>query len=165
MVVVGITATVVMVREGRVPFFFVPGYFLVMNSFGVLGFAALLGWAIALRRRTDWHRRLMMCAMTAIMGPAFGRLLPAPLMIPWTAWGIFAGMILFPLAGMIHDLRQRGRVHPAWVAGLAALVGLQLAIELIAVSPIGTALYAAVTAGSPGAAIAPLDYPPFPPPG
>ncbi len=165
MVIVGITATVAMVREGRVPFFFVPGYFLVMNSFGVLGFAALLTWAITLRRRTDWHRRLMMCAMTAIMGPAFGRLLPTPLMIPWTAWGVFAGMMLFPIAGMIYDARRYGRVHPAWVMGIAALLALQLAMDVIAISPLGSTFYTAVTMGSPGAAIAPLDYPPFPPPG
>lgn len=165
MVVVGITATVVMVREGRAPFFFVPGYFLVMNAFGVLGFAGLLWWAVALRRRTDWHRRIVMCAMTAIMGPAFGRILPAPLMIPWTGWGVFAAMMLFPVAGMIHDVRRYGRVHPAWIGGSIALLGMQLAIDLVAISPLGTALYAAVTAGTPAAAIDPLDYPPFPPPG
>lgn len=163
MVIVGISATVIMVREGRAPFFFLPGYFLVMNSLGVLMFAGLLWWAVARRRRTDWHRRLMICAMTAIMGPAFGRVLPAPLMIPWTAWGIFAAMLLFPLAGMIYDLRQRGRVHPAWVAGVAVLIAGQAAMDLVAISPLGAAIYTTITIGSPGATIAPFDYPPFPP--
>ena len=165
MVVVGVTATVFMVRAGRAPFFFTPGYFLVMNSLGVLTFAGLLWWAVALRRRTDWHRRMVICAMTAIMGPAFGRVFPAPLIIPWAAWGIFACMMLFPIAGMIRDLRHRGRVHPAWWSGVAILVGMQVAMDVIALTPLGTALYAFATAGSPGAAIAPLDYPPFPPMG
>jgi hypothetical protein len=164
MVVVGITVTIVMVRAGRAPFFFVPAYFLVMNSLGVITFAGLLWWAVALRRQTEWHRRLVICAMTAIMGPAFGRFFPAPLIIPWAAWGIFACMMLFPIAGMIRDARRRGRVHPAWWAGVAVLVGMQIAMDVIAVTPIGPGLYALATQGSPGAAIAPLDYPPFPPP-
>ena len=163
MVVVGITATMVMVRAGRAPFFFAPGYFLVMNSLGVLGFAGLLWWGVALRRRTEWHRRIIMCAMTAIMGPAFGRIVPAPLVIPWSAWLIFAFMLLFPLAGMIHDLRRHGRVHPAWWYGTAALVAMQLAMDLFTATPLASGLYALVTAGSPGAAIDPLAYPPFPP--
>ncbi|WBH15424.1 hypothetical protein [Sphingomonas radiodurans] len=163
MIVIGITATVAMVRAGRAPFFFQPGYFLVMNSLGVLTFAGLLWWAVALRRRTEWHRRIVICAMTAIMGPAFGRIVPAPLIIPWAAWGVFAAMMLFPIAGAIYDLRRHGRVHPAWWAGIAILVGMQVTMDVIAVTPIGTGLYAMATAGSPGAAIAPLAYPPFPP--
>jgi hypothetical protein len=164
MVTIGIVTTIVMVRAGRAPFFFLPGYFLIMNSFAIVTFAGLLWWAVALRRRTEWHRRLVMAAMTAIMGPAFGRLLPAPLMMPWAAWGIFAAMMLFPLAGMIHDVRRHGAVHPAWWYGVAILIGMQVAMDVVTPSPIGAGLYALVTAGSPGAAIAPLAYPPFPPP-
>lgn len=163
MVVLGIVTTLHLVRAGRVPFFFVPGYFLIMNALSVLVFAGLLWWAVAWRRRTEWHRRLVMCAMTAIMGPAFGRLVPAPLLIPWAAWGIFAAMMLFPLAGILFDLRRYGRVHPAWWTGVAILLAMQVAIDLLAISPAGTGLYAAVTDGSPGAALGPLDYPPFPP--
>lgn len=164
MILIGIAMTVSIVRAGRAPFFFLPGYFLVMNTLAVFTFAGLLWWGIARRRQTEWHRRLVMSAMTAIMGPAFGRLLPAPLMMPWSAWGIFAGMMLFPLAGMIHDVRRHGQVHPAWWYGVAILVGIQVTMDFITLSPIGAGLYAIVTAGSPGAQIAPFAYPPFPGP-
>ncbi len=163
MILVGIAMTVSVVRAGRAPFFFLPGYFLVMNGLAVLTFAGLLWWGVSVRRQTKWHRRLVMSAMTSIMGPAFGRLLPAPLMMPWSAWGIFAGMMLFPLAGMIHDVRLYGRVHPAWWYGIAILVGMQVTMDLVTLSPIGAGLYAIVTAGSPGAQVAPFAYPPFPP--
>ena len=33
---------------------------------------------------------------------------------------------LFILAGMIHDMRTRGRVHPTYIIGGAAIVALQL---------------------------------------
>ncbi|SEJ69977.1 hypothetical protein SAMN05428950_102607 [Sphingomonas sp. OV641] len=164
MVVLGIAATVAMVRAARAPFFFMPGYFLVMNPLSVLVFAGVLWWAVAWRRRTHWHRRLVMVAMTAIMGPAFGRLLPGPLMIPWAAWGIFAATMLFPLTGMVHDTRRYGRVHPAWWVGSALLVAMQVAMDVITISPLGTGFYAFVTSGSPGARLDPLAYPPFPPP-
>lgn len=163
MVVIGIVTTIHVVRAGRVPFFFVPGYFLVTNIIMIGGFAGLLWWGVALRRRTDWHRRIIMCAMIAIMGPAFGRLLPAPLMIPWSAWGIFAGTMIFSLVGMLHDRWRHGRVHPAWLVGIAVLLAMQVAMDAIALGPVGPALYPIVTAGSPGAAIAPFAYPPMPP--
>lgn len=162
MVVLGIATTVVMVRRGGAPFFFLPGHFLVMNSLVVLSFAGLTAAAIALRRRTEWHRRLHYCGMAALTAPAFGRLLPAPFLIPWVSWWVFAGVMIFPLVGVIADLRRTGRVHPAWWWGIGTLVVAQLAMDLIAASPLGLAIYQTVTAGSPGAAVAPFAYPPSP---
>lgn len=52
MVVVGISLTTLMVRQGRAPFFFTPGYFLVMNSVAVLTFAGLVAAAIRRGGRT-----------------------------------------------------------------------------------------------------------------
>lgn len=163
MIVLGTIVTVRMVRAGHVPFFFEPVYFLIMNPAGVLAFAGLSAWAIALRRRTEWHKRLHLCGMAMIMGPALGRLLPVPLFIPIAGPCIFAAMLMFPLAGVVRDLRGKGRVHPAWLAGMLAMVVAQLSIEIVARSSLGTAVYAAVTAGSPGASVDPRAYPPFPP--
>ena len=152
-----------MVQRGAAPFFFRPAFFLVMNSLSVLGFAGLTAAAIVLRKRTEWHRRLLYCGMAILAGPAFGRLLPLPLMIPWADWGVFAAILIFPAIGIVADLRRRGSVHPAWWWGLAAIVGTQLLMQLIAYYGPGVAIYDAVTAGHPGAAIAPLEFPPFPP--
>ncbi len=165
LVVVGIFTTVVMARKGTTPFFFEPAYFLVMNSMTVLCFGALTAAAIVLRRRTDWHRRLHFCGMSFLIAPAFGRLLPLPLMIPWAGWAVFAAVLIFPVIGVVADLRRTGRVHPAWWWGIGAMVATQAAIGAIAYSPAGSAIHRAVTAGSPGAAIDPLAYPPMPPMG
>lgn len=164
MVVVGTFTTVEMARAARVPFFFTPGYFLVMNPLSVLTFAGLTGAAIRLRRRTQWHRRLMFCGMAILLGPALGRLLPMPFLIPWAGPAVFAGVLLFPLAGVAGDLRRSGTVHPAWWWGIGAITAMQLAIELLGHSGLIVPLYASLVAGSPGAAIAPLVYPPFPAP-
>ena len=59
--------------------------------------------------------------------------------------------------------RSARRVHPAWWYGVAILVGMQVTMDLVVLSPIGAGLYAIVTGGSPGAQVAPFAYPPFPP--
>ena len=163
MVAVGTITTVVMVREGRAPFFFTPGYFLPMNVLGVLSFGVLLAAAIRLRARRDWHPRLVLSAMAGIMGPAFGRLLPMPLLVPFAGQTVMAAILLFPLAGAVRDLRREGRVHPAWWWGIGVIVVTQLAATWLPPTAAGLALYDAVTRGSPGAAVAPLVYPAPPP--
>jgi hypothetical protein len=163
MVVVGIYTTMTMVRRGAAPFFFLPAFFLLMNSLTILTFAGLTATAIALRKRTEWHRRLLYCGMAFLAGPALGRILPLPLMIPWADWGVFAALMIFPLVGVIADLRRRGSVHPAWLWGIAAMTGAQILMHVLAASPAGITIYDAVTAGTPGASVAPLEYPPFPP--
>ncbi|MCM8731795.1 hypothetical protein ACFO8O_12570 [Hephaestia sp. GCM10023244] len=159
---IGIYTTIIMVRAGHTPFFFTPAYFLALNPIGVLTFTGLFWAGVAMRRRTEWHRRLIYCAMTMLLAPAFGRLLPAPLMMPWVGLGICGALLLFPLAGVIADWRTRGRVHPGWWVGIGTIVAAQLLIEIIGRSALGLAFAQAVTAGSVGGAL-PLDaYPPFP---
>jgi hypothetical protein len=162
MVVLGITITALMVRRGAAPFFFEPAYFLIMNAMGVLVFGALTAAAIVLRRQTAWHRRLHFCGMAFLTAPAWGRLLPMPLMIPHAGLGVFAGLILLPIAGVVADWRRSGHVHAAWWWGIATLCAAQTMIGVIAFSPVGRALYDAVTAGAPGAAIDPYAFPPPP---
>lgn len=163
MIVLGCWVTVAMVRQGSVPFFFTPLQFLVFDPLSVLTFAALMAAGIANRKRTDWHRRLNYCAMALLLGPAFGRLLPMPLLAPWAYEATFTAVLIFPIIGVIADLRRDGRVHRAWFWGIGTIAASTLAVEAITFGPLGVPLYQAVTAGSPGAAIAPLEF--APPPG
>jgi hypothetical protein len=162
MLVLGVGATVGAVQQGRVPFFFLPQHFLIADISTLLCFAALTAAAIAMRRRTDWHRRLHLCAMAVLMGPAFGRLLPMPFMGPanFEIAALFG--LVFPLIAIWREARSGG-VHPAWRWGLPALPLTRVAGWLLGHSALGTAIYDNVTAGTPGAAFAPLAYPPPPP--
>jgi hypothetical protein len=162
MVVMGTFVTVALVQRGAAPFFFQPLSFLLMNPLSVLAFAALVSGAIILRRQTLWHRRLMFCGMAILTGPGFGRLLPMPLFIPFAGWAVFAAVMLFPLAGVIRDIRKTGKVHPAWWWGILGVASVQFGAEAIANSPAGPLIYQAVTAGTPGAGIDPLAYPHMP---
>jgi hypothetical protein len=162
MLVLGWLVTVAMVQRGHVPFFFRPLQFLVFDPMTLLFFAGLTTAAILLRRRTDWHRRLHFCAMALLLGPGFGRLLPVPMLMPWAWEATLVACAIFPIVGMVWDLRRSGRVHPAWGWGLGAMAGCLLLTEAVTYSPAGAALYRAVTAGTPGAAVAPLAFPPPP---
>lgn len=162
MVVTGVVVTVAMVRLGTGPFFFRPLQFLVFDPAAVFTFAGLTIAAISLRRRTEWHRRVHFCGMTILLAPAFGRLLPLPLFQPLAWEATYAVTLLFPLAGAVMDKRRNGRVHAAWWWGIGTIVVSFVLVEAITYSPIGLAIYEAVTAGSPGAAVPPLDFPPPP---
>jgi hypothetical protein len=166
MLAMGCAVTAFDVRVGHVPFFFKPLHFMIFDPMTLIGFAGLTYAAIALRKRTDWHRRLHFSGMAMMVGPGVGRLLPMPLIAPWAWEATFAVCLVFPLAGIIADMRRTGRAHPAWLVGLAVTLGVFVATEAITYSPVGAALYKAVAAGSPGAAIAPLElgHPPGPPP-
>ena len=158
MVVLGCAVTVAMVRRGQVPFFFRPVQFLIFDPMTVLTFAGLTVAAIVMRRRTEWHRRLHFCGTALLMGPGFGRLLPMPLLPPYAFEATFAALMLFPLAGVFADWRRSGRVHPAWGYGIAVMIASTLVTEAVTYSPVGEAIYRGVTAGSPGADVAPLEF-------
>ena len=162
MVVLAFAVTIAMVRRGQVPFFFTPLQFLVFDPLTVLTFAGLTVAAIVMRRRTQWHRRLHFCGTALLMGPAFGRLLPLPLLAPWAFEANFAAVMLFPLAGVIADYRRSGRVHPGFKWGIGVLIASLVLTEALTYSSVGQAIYRGVTAGSPGATVPELEFPPPP---
>jgi len=119
-----IATCVAMLRAHAFPPFFTPSFFLVLVTVESLTFAGMVVAAIAMRRRTDWHRRLMIGAAIVLLEPAFGRLLPMPLMGPWGEW---VAMLLQLIAVAIvarHDVSSRGKVHGATflIGGIIVLI-------------------------------------------
>lgn len=163
LLILGTWLTVDVVQRGSAPFFFQPQHFLIANPLSLLAFLALVIAALRLRRRSDWHIRLQISAMAALLGPGFGRLLPSPLLMPY-AWDIAAlSGLIFPAFGAIADWRRNGRVHPAWWWGMASTLVVVLLAHAIALSPLGDAIYGWTVAGHPGAAVPGLAFPPPPP--
>lgn len=120
------------VARGTMPPFFEPGYFLALTNIGMIVFAATIAAAVTLRKNTEWHRRLMLLALIFILEPAIGRILPMPLLQPYAQWWELAFQLFFLGIAMRHDLRHRGAVHPAFVAGAAILIGFHLLIFALA---------------------------------
>ncbi len=67
LLIVGALILFRMMRSAAVPPFWTYSYFMVMNLMSLLAFAALTIAAIAWRKQTQWHRRLMFCAMAALV--------------------------------------------------------------------------------------------------
>ncbi|RYE64476.1 MAG: hypothetical protein EOO83_01230 [Oxalobacteraceae bacterium] len=158
MVILGCLVTVGMVQRGQAPFFFQPQHFLIFNPTSVVTFATLTVAAVLMRRRTDWHRRLHFCGMSLLLGPAFGRLLPMPLLKPWAFEATFLAVLILPSIAIALDSRKSGYLHPAWKWGMAAIVLSFLLTEGITFSALGDRIYASVTAGTPGAAVPGLAF-------
>ncbi|MCC4252191.1 MAG: hypothetical protein VX205_06510 [Pseudomonadota bacterium] len=140
----GFTAAMSIVRD-RLPPFFQPDIFIALNLLELAAFTLLMSWAIRARRRTEWHKRLMLCAMIAIIGPAFGRILPMPLLGPWAGLAVMGAQLLFVLPLIIHDLRRAGRIHPASLIGGATILIEGLAVPILAATPLVAALARALS--------------------
>ncbi len=163
LLILGPMVTIAAVQTARTPFFFQPQHFLIANPLTLVGFAGLFGAAIALRRNTEWHMRLQVSAFVMLMGPGFGRLLPMPFLPPYAFEIAGLTALIVPIVCLVRDWRVHGRVHPAWLWGMAVLVGVMLLARATAFSPVGDALYAAVTTGSGMAGTSGLAFPPPPP--
>lgn len=119
----GVIVTAADVRTGRVPPFFTPNYFLVMDWLNMVTFAGLVFAALRLRNRSDWHKRLMLGAMIQLITVAWGRL-TLPFIFDQRGIWLVMLILLFGYFGaaMLYDKRTRGSVHPAYLWGAGALV-------------------------------------------
>jgi len=133
------------------PPFFDQNQFLFSNPLHLFGFGVMATWAVAIRKNTGWHRRLMFSAFAVLTGPGLGRLLPNPFLIPY-AWYVSALLpaVLFPAIGMLADKRRYGAVHPAWLCGIAIVLGIQVIADLIAYSDWGIGFTRQFLAGTSG---------------
>lgn len=138
-----VTAMMAVVRD-RVPPFFTPEIFLALSALELAAFVLLLTLAIRARRRSDWHKRLMLCAMVAIIGPAFGRILPMPLLGSMGGLAVLVGQMMFVLIAIGHDILTRRRIHPAYGIGAAVIIVEGMAVPLLAASAPFVALAAAL---------------------
>ena len=131
MVLVGLVLTPLTLAVMRAPPFFTPAYFLALDWINIIVFAGLFVAAFRNRRRTDWHRRLMLAATVCVIAPATGRMIILAGETMTAALNV-ATLLPFLIVGMIADRRIRGRVHPAYLWGAGALVAFAAGTELLA---------------------------------
>jgi uncharacterized membrane protein HdeD (DUF308 family) len=98
-------------------------------------FAGLVATAIAMRRRPDYHKRLMLLATACMMPSAFSRI---PLALTFLVSSNVSILILFNIfviaCGLIDTVRNR-RLHPAFGWGGVIVIGALNLAYLIAISP------------------------------
>lgn len=93
---------------------------------GLTIFLMLVLAAIALRRRPDWHKRLLVLATIQLLWPAFFRLRHLLPMIPrpeiWLALVVAYSPILI---AAYRDHRRFDKIHPVWLFLAPALIAEQ----------------------------------------
>jgi len=99
-----------------------PSQFAVVPLVSITTFAIFVGLGAALRRRAATHKRLMVLAMIAVLGPAVARLMMlfdvsilAPVLQPLAT-------VTFVSWCLIHDWRKHRWVHPVFAIGGLFLV-------------------------------------------
>jgi len=135
------------VKRGATPPFFSPVQMMAADGVDILLFTGLYAAAIALRRRPDWHKRLLLCASVLLTWPAFGRLsalsgVDLPMIIPVST----ACLVIAALAGPAFDWLRTRKAHPAYLWGVGLILAAQPAHAILAATPWLQALAHAVAA-------------------
>lgn len=104
--------------------------FVVMLEMAVFG--ALIISAFLLRRRPDFHKRLMLLALIASLGPAWFRFRHyfPPIDNPLFVYSLLLADSLIIIAAVIDLLRER-RIHPVYLVVGSAMIAIH-AIEVFA---------------------------------
>jgi hypothetical protein len=129
MVLLGVAAATWSIRANHTPPGIDPRSFLALPFFGITLFGGFVATGIALRRRTETHKRLMLLATIAILDAAIARLPGIVALGLPVAYGL---QDLFLVACALYDFATRRRVHPATIwGGLVILVSepLRLAVS------------------------------------
>lgn len=133
MVVMGVLAGFDSLRSGVAPAGLDPRMFAMLPFGDIAIFAGLAGWAVARRRRSDWHKRLMVMATVSLLTAPIARLV-----IPLGGGppAFFALTAVVVLAIVAFDWIDRRRLHPAYAwSGALLVLGKPLLLFLVAPSP------------------------------
>ena len=99
-------------------------------------FAGLIAWALLVRRKDpQTHKRLMILATLLPLPAAIDRMEWLPATIPASPASIHLYSLLWLSPVLIYDIARRGRVHGAYVIGLALNLPFVVASEFLWGSP------------------------------
>jgi hypothetical protein len=117
MVPLGAVAGIAGARHGITTGASEPLVFLIFPLGQIVMFGAFMGAAVWKRRQPEIHRRLVLLSAAVVVTPAISRLpfVPNPMISLLLS-------ALFVVAGMVHDWKSRGRVHPIYIWGVVVIV-------------------------------------------
>jgi hypothetical protein len=115
-----------------------------INLISITAFALLVGGAIVLRRRAEWHKRLILLGSIAIITPALGRISRLPHLGGENGPFPLIVLLVLLIAVVGHDVLARRKPHPATLAGVGVIVAGVAAQQLIAASGWGHAFVRAL---------------------
>jgi hypothetical protein len=115
--------------RGHMPTGIAKPLFLAVGLFDLATFAVLVSSALLLRRRSDWHKRLMLLAAILLLDAALARFIAA-----YTSWSIDSSTLrdLLMLSCIVIDTLRYRQLHPAFVVGGLLVLGNDFAARWLA---------------------------------
>jgi hypothetical protein len=147
MISLGLSAAITAGRLGHAP----PGAptplaFMALPLLGFVGLVALVGTAMWNRRRSDWHKRLMIASVFFMTEPGVGRL-TIPMGFAEHATSVAFGVAELLLAvAVFYDYRTYKRIHPAYQMAIVIAVLTHVAVMWAYHSPAWMSFAQAITA-------------------
>lgn len=124
-----------------------PLAFMALPLIGITGTLVIFGVAVWNRRRSDWHKRLMLVSLFTFTSPAVGRLtIPAGVPEHATTIALTVAELLL-VAAMVHDYRTNKRVHHAYWFSAIVMLTVQLSVYWAYGSPTWMTFAKAITQG------------------
>jgi len=123
-----------------------PLAFMALPLFAIALSAALVVAALWNRRRSDWHKRLMLSSFFIMTGPGSGRL---AIPLGFAAQGVWIAVALAELllaACIAYDYMRHQRVHPAYVCAAGCYAVFHVGLAWALGSPGWLAFAKAITA-------------------
>jgi hypothetical protein len=102
-----------------------PPLALALSAFDIIVFAMLVGAALYYRRRSDWHKRLMLSASILLLGAPMFRVVIHVIGTADMAKVSIASTLLvdaFFLPCFAYDLLTRRRIHPAYLVAFVLIL-------------------------------------------
>jgi hypothetical protein len=99
-------------------------------------FGGLIAWALVVRKRdSETHKRLLILATLIPLPAAIDRIAWLPHTLPESPVSIWLYQLLWIAPAIIYDLARRGRVHRAYVIGIALNVPFVIASYMLWSTP------------------------------
>lgn len=119
-----------------------PPVALALGAFDIIVFATLVSSAIYLRKRSAWHKRLLLSATLLLVGAPAVRIVVMlgvhDLLKIMLLWPVLTDVLFVPC--FISDWMTRGRAHPAYLVGLGLVMMDQVAQPTVLAWPAWSSL-------------------------
>jgi len=115
MISLGVSTAITAGKLGHAP----PGgapplHFMALPLFAMTGATALVATALLKRRRSDWHKRLMLASLFSMIGPGVHRLLIPMGLADHAVTMVFVSSYVLLGVAMAYDFKTAKRIHPAY---------------------------------------------------
>ncbi len=122
-----------------------PLAFMALPLIGITSTLVLVALALLERKRSDWHKRLMLAAMFTLTPPGTARIAVALGFAPQATWiGIITLELLIVIA-MAYDWQTKKRVHPAYWIAAGVVIAVHVGVAWAFSSPTWLKIAHAIT--------------------